>query len=411
MSRNVELGPRETAKDVLDYLKFAGFELSLDQLMRLHRQRLIKRRFHDSGAFRDPKTKYPAGTAERMLRIAQLEAATKHLDELAWRLWWEGTPVEPDLVRDYLVKMANRWDDRLGEIRGGGSSPVEDVAIGERDVLDEVFFRHLTLVPSTAAERNRLEKGSKIYVEFAAILTDLLSGEFSVMAKRDTGLFERFTSLAYDQDTAERFVDESDSSALEPLQRAASLPYAEVVQSLNASQIEKARPVAFLLSQMIGSVGEIMNDLFGGVGQGRDTAGTSLVAMSDSPEEQVLSLLLSSSLLKHKRIRKNLPDIEVSSVLSAAVSFRDYLRLRFLVREVDGMDKLVTPRRMRNAFESPEGAERWRASFEEFLLDNLAEIEMLMEDRPDLFAGPPPLENCSKAGTRINAKSKKKIVK
>jgi hypothetical protein len=266
-------------------------------------------------------------------------------------------------------------------------------------------------VPSTAAERKRLEKGSKIYVEFAAILTDLLSGEFSVLAEHDTGLFERFTSLAYDQDTAERFVDEADSSALETLQRAASLPYAEVVQSLNARQIEKARPVAFLLSHMIGSVGEIMNDLFGGVGQGRDTAGTSLVAMSDSPEEQVLSLLLSSSLLKHKRIRKNLPKIEVSSVLSAPVSFPDYLRLRFLVREVDGMDKLVTPRRMRNAFESPEGAERWRASFEEFLLDNLTEIENLMEDRPDLFAGPPPVEDCSKVGTRVKTKSKKKIVK
>jgi len=133
--------------------------------------------------------------------------------------------------------------------------------------------------------------------------------------------------------------------------------------------------------------------------------------MSDSPEEPVLSLLLSSSLLKHKRIRKNLPKIEVSSVLSAPVSFPDYLRLRFLVREVDGMDKLVTPRRMRNAFESPEGAERWRASFEEFLLDNLTEIENLMEDRPDLFAGPPPVEDCSKVGTRVKTKSKKKIVK
>jgi hypothetical protein len=89
-----------------------------------------------------------------MLRIAQLEASSKKLDELAWRLWWEGSRVEPDLVRDYLVKMSNRWDDRLGEIRGSNSSSTtDDEVTSDRDVLDEVFFQHLTLVPSTAAER------------------------------------------------------------------------------------------------------------------------------------------------------------------------------------------------------------------------------------------------------------------
>jgi hypothetical protein len=411
MSRKPVKGPKETAKDVLDYVKFAGYELSLDQLMRLHRQRLIKRRFHDEGGWRDPKTRYPMGTAERMLRIVQLDATTKKLDELAWRLWWEGSVVEPDLVRDYLVKMANHWDERLGEIRNGSTTAHEDVVIGERDVLDEVFFQHLTLVPSTAAERIRLEKGSKIYVEFAAILTDLLSGEFATVTEGVPSIFEH-DALARRGDSSEvRTTPADDGSALETLQNAASLPCAEVVQSLTARQIERARPVAFLLSQIIGSVGEIMNDLFGGAVAGRDTAGKSLVAMSDSPEEQVLSLLLSSSLLKHKRIRKNLPHIEASSVLAPAVSFQDFLRLRYLVREVEDMQKLVTPRRMRNAFESPEGAERWRAGFEEFLLANLEEIEGLMEGRPDLFGAPPPFEECSKARRDEGTKSKKKIVK
>jgi hypothetical protein len=192
MGRNSESAPRETAKDVLAYLRFAGYELTVEQLARLHRQRLIKRKFHDSGGIRDPRKTYPAGTAERMLRIAQLEASSKKLDELAWRLWWEGSRVEPDLVRDYLVKMSNRWDDRLGEIRGSNSSSTtDDEVTSDRDVLDEVFFQHLTLVPSTAAERQRLEKGSKVYVEFAAILTDLLSGDFSILAPPEQGLFER----------------------------------------------------------------------------------------------------------------------------------------------------------------------------------------------------------------------------
>lgn len=405
----MDAATRETARDILDYLRFAGFELSIDQLKRLHRQRLIARPLHSANGIRGPKTTFPPGTAERMLRIARLESESRKLDELAWRLWWEGSKVEPDLVRDYLVKMANRWDDRLSEIHGNGTGGAngDEAVFGDRDVLDEVFFQHLTLVPSTAAERKRLEKGSKVYVEFAAILTELLSGDFTTSVERDAGIFDRLDYHSFELMMEEGNARKRDASALETLQDAAALPYAEVVQSLTAKQIEKARPVAFLISQMIGSVGEIMNDLFGTPGQGREMAGNSLVAMSDSPEEQVLSLLLSSSLLKHKRIRKNLPRIEASSILAPAVSFQDYLRLRYLVKEVPGLDKLVTPRRMRNAFESPEGVERWRAGFEEFLLAHLEEFEEAMEERPDLFESPPGEDRRSrKKKSRVNSKKK-----
>jgi hypothetical protein len=66
---------------------------------------------------------------------------------------------------------------------------------------------------------------------------------------------------------------------------------------------------------------------------------------------------------------------------------------------------------MRNAFESSEGAERWRVSFEEFLLANSEEIEDAMASRPDLFGEPPPYEECSKANSNIKLRSKKKNVK
>lgn len=405
MSRNVPSRPRESAKDVLDYLRFAGYELTREQFVRLHRQRLIEKRLHTSEGMRGSKTTYRPGTAERILRIAQLEATTSHLDELAWRLWWEGSPVEPDLVRDYLVKMANRWDDRLGEIRGDAKVSPGEEGVGERDVIDEVFFQHLTLVPSTAAERQRLAKGSKIYVEFAAILTDLLSGDFYISTKPEPSIFDRFSADDFDPGQLSKSARKVYSSALATLQRAAATPYAEVVQSLNAEQIEEARPVAFLLSKMIGSIGAIMHELFGATGPSHVTPATRLVAMSDSPEEQVLSLLLSSSLLAHKRIRKNLPTIKASSVIRPAISFQDYLGLRYLAKEVDGLEKLVTPRRMRNAFESSEGADRWRAVFEEFALVHPQEIEEVIASRPALFGRPPLDYRPSK--TKIKKKHKK----
>jgi hypothetical protein len=64
---------------------------------------------------------------------------------------------------------------------------------------------------------------------------------------------------------------------------------------------------------------------------------------------------------------------------------------------------------MRNAFESPEGVERWRAGFEEFLLAHLEEFEEAMEERPDLFESPPGEDRRSREKkTRVSSKKKMK---
>jgi len=104
-----------------------------DQLARLHRRRLIGRTFHDQ---RKRLPRVPAGTAERMLRISQLASATKQLDEIGWRLWWEGFDVEPDLIRTYILK-----ERLLGRHERCAWSPVTSrkTTTGERDVLEEVF--------------------------------------------------------------------------------------------------------------------------------------------------------------------------------------------------------------------------------------------------------------------------------
>jgi hypothetical protein len=128
-----------------------------------------------------------------------------------------------------------------------------------------------------------------------------------------------------------------------------------------------------------------MHDGFGDMTRDRDTVGNSLVALSESPEEQVLSLLLTSSFLKDKRLQANLAQLSGLVEHSPAVSYEDYLRLRYLAKEIPGMEDLVSPARMRDAFDSPQGAERWRASFEEFRLDHLREFDEAMAARPDLF--------------------------
>lgn len=393
MSRNTETVPQETARNVLEYLKFAGFELTRDQLVRLYQRRLISLPINGPGGPGSPKTIYPPGTAERMLRIAQLKTGTKQLDELAWRLWWEGLSVEPGLIRDYLVKIASRWDERLGEIRRAtANGTAEDGAPGERDILDEVFFRHLKFVPSMASVRKRLGKGSDIYVEFARLLIDLLRGDFSILGEHQIELFSTNGKSAFNGTNG--FEDSSRAAldALEEMQSAAALPYATVVELLDDEEIESARLVALLFSRIIANIGVIMDDGYGGTGRGGDTVGKNLMALSESPEEQVLSLLLTTSFLQDERIRENLPMFDPLLINTPAVSFLDFLRLTFLASEIPALRELIAPNRMREAFDSPEGAERWRARFEEFRLANESEIEAAKARRPDLFDDPPLVE-------------------
>ena len=339
--------------------------------------------FLSPSSWRDPRTTYAPGTAERMLRMAQLKVKSKHLDEMAWRLWWEGATIEPQIVRDYLSKMAKRWDERLGEFRQAASEAAgEEDLKGERDVLDDVFFKHLKPVTSMTSLRKRLGKGSDIYVEFAGLLIDLVRGDFSILGETGMDLFGR---SADEFDDATHNLRGAGRSAREAMQSDAALPYAELVESLNERQIEEARPVALLFTRIIASIGEIMHDGFGDMTRDRDTVGNSLVALSESPEEQVLSLLLTSSFLKDKRLQANLAQLSGLVEHSPAVSYEDYLRLRYLAKEIPGMEDLVSPARMRDAFDSPQGAERWRASFEEFRLDHLREFDEAIAARPDLF--------------------------
>ena len=404
MSKQAVWGLRESTEDVLDYVKFAGFELTRDQLMRLHQRRLIGQNFHISGLRRFIGALNPPGTAERMLRIARLKATTKKLDELGWRLWWEGSDVEPELVREYLVKIATRWDVRLGEIHNPTTieAPAED-ELGERDILDEVFFQKPNATPSMASVRKRMGKGTDLYVEFAGLLVDLMRGDFSTLSASSISLFAEDDAIGAAKGEAH-----AHETALRAMRAAMSQSFGELVASLDDEEIENARPVALLLSRIIASIGDIVHDAYGGGTRDTTAVGKSLVALSENPEEQVLSLLLTTSFLKDEHLREHLPEFEEIELHVPAISFLDYLRLEFLASEIPGLERLMTPARIHAAFESSEGAERWRTLFDQFRVEHFDEVEDAMASRPDLF-GSEPLEDedgDEEVEEKVNSKKK-----
>jgi hypothetical protein len=399
VSWNEEAWSWEPTQDILDYLGFAGVETTRDQLARLHRRRLISEPFHDQNGGRSSLARYPAGTAERMLRISQLRSSAKQLDELAWRLWWEGFDVEPDLIRTYLLKRATRWDEQLREIRMVAAETPE-VEKTERDVLESVFFEHLKVGPAVVSARKRLGRGSELYAEFSALLIDLMNADLSSLDHVEVGLFDRESDRAGAEESRR-----AGDIAMQAMQASMDTPFIQLVASLDDKDIANARPVALRLLGLISNVGSIVQEVFGGSGHGRDNVGKSLMTMSDNSEEQVLSLLLTSSFLKDDRVREALPEIVPIAPSPPTISFLDFLRLRYLAIEVPGFVSILAPALVREAFASPEGAERWHARFDDYWLDHVIELDEAMALRPDLF-DEAPLEPDEEVEIVVKAKKK-----
>jgi len=301
------------------------------------------------------------------------------------------------------LKRATRWDEQLREIRSVANETVEDEK-GERDVLDEVFFQHLKAGPAMVSARKRLGRGSELYAEFSALLIDLMHGDLTSLDHEQTGLFDREATGG----SVTSGVDETRRAgevALQAMQSSMDSAFIQLVASLDDKEIANARPVALRLLGLISNVGSIVQEVFGGSGHGRDNVGKSLITMAENAEEQVLSLLLTSSFLKDDRVREALPEIATVSANPPTISFLDFLRLRYLAIEVPGFVALLAPALVREAFATPEGAERWHARFDDYWLSHFFELQEAMTLRPDLFAEA-PLEPDEEVEIEVETKKK-----
>ena len=384
MRRRVDPWSVESAGDVLEYLAFAGHPTTRDQLGRLYRRQLVAPPVVGPGDHPGAGAYFPSGTAERALRAIELRGATKHADDVAWRLWWEGHDVDLETVRGYLVKRAGRWDEQVRDLHPAGTEPEGPEATGaERDVVEEVFFRHLRANQTQVAARRRIVRGSEFYVDFVAFVTDLVSAPAPPGARRAGGLFAPPAALR-DRDLR------AGARVALVMRRDLDLSYVELAASLHDEELVRVRDVAARYLAMVARLGEVIHDAYGGAPRGRDVVGGQLVAWAEGPDEQVLAVLLTSSLVHDARSADLLPAPGAVRPPLPAVSFRDFVRLRHLAASVPGLVALSDPSRAREAFASGEGLAKWRAEVDEVRYLFSEEVVWAMGECPELFDLEPP---------------------
>lgn len=329
-------GPGEDPSDVVEYVRALGHAISPEQLDRLHRRRLVPAPSDDG---------FPSGTAERVARVAELRATTRQFDELAWRLWWEGYAVEPLLVRSYLERRAARWDDLVD-----GDEP-EEPAERERDVLEDVFFRHLKKGSPTSSGRRALERGAATYLAFSRLLVELELGGAALEGA--PGSF---------------------AGPLAGLVGEGDLDFTKAAVDTSDADLARARPVARRLFEVIARIGAAVSRLHG-AGHS-ESVGRTLVAMTESASEQVLAVLLAAA---DGRPAAPGDPVAEPETPRPPIAFATFTGLRRLAPTDPVAAGLLEPERLSAALASPEALEAWRG-----------EAAALVADAAEVDEGPDP---------------------
>ncbi len=309
-------GPGEDPHQIVEYVRALGHAISLEQLDRLHRRRLVPA--PTGGAF-------PPGTAERVARIAELRATTRQFDELAWRLWWEGFAVERLLVRSYLERRAARWDDLVG------GDEVDEPVARERDVLEDVFFRHLKKGSAVSSGRRALERGAATYLAFSRLLVELELGG-GAPAGEPGALVGPLAGL----------VGEGE------------LDFTKAAVDTSDDDLARARLVARDLFEVIARVGAALSRVHG-AGHS-DSVGRALVTMTESASEQVLAVLLAAADGRPTGLADPATAVEAPR---PPLDFSSFARLRALAGVDPAAARLLEPERLAQALTSPEDLAAW----------------------------------------------------
>ena len=195
----------ETAPDLMEAVKQAGFSISPQQLARWHRAGLVPQPHQRSlGRGKGTRTEYPPGTARQLVALLHLRKRFRHLDDVGSRLWWRGFAVSERYSTGQLQAAAKLIDDvkrkALEAINArDGDDETRSDSISE--MLESLTHARL---PAGFVKRVRKRVGRGGFVSLASRLMEVVAGLFAATSTfedpaetlKDNRILEKATGLS-----------------------------------------------------------------------------------------------------------------------------------------------------------------------------------------------------------------------
>ena len=288
----------ETREQLFAAASDAGRPVSPSQLGRLHRAGLIPApQIRALGRGRGTESRYPAGTAARLVRVMEVHSQEHRLAQTAWRLWWEDGGLIPPPARQLLTRVASSVDqerERLAAlVAGDHAGNFEAVAEMDQLYADAENDR----LPGPLGEMRR-NVGRERFATVVRTIAEVGAGRFTAPdsddEQDDAGrLVDR--ALGLDRARTDRLAGSEPWLTSEPAVDLALLSQIIGSQSLlelaqsSDSQIDLARVEMQSLVNVVTAIGPLLERLHGRGAFGLGTMGR-LFSLRDARTQALLLL-------------------------------------------------------------------------------------------------------------------------
>jgi hypothetical protein len=329
-------GPPEPRDQVIEYAAALGYPVSAAQLARWHRAGLLPRpRQRPLGRGRGTETSYPSGTSVQVVALCQIKEEEHRLDRVAFRLWWEGFPVETAVIRSQLAATMGPLEDEIRKAAGSeGVSALSGVM--RRSLGRRRMQAMISEVSAAAADSNPAPAliSWELMMSSPPSLDDLADLIAQAMAARLAGApIASLISRASDEDLV--LARDRSRSMLALLRTAAA-------------------PMAWLYGRS-GSVFKMMDRLAD--------------SMTPSDYSGIVAVMLAFAPMIRPEV---LAAIDAGTDPSLAHELRQILIIR---EHVEGAAEVLTPMAIRALLRDKEAARRYRPRIDQFVADKREEIE------------------------------------
>lgn len=380
-------GEWETREQLLDAAADAGYPLSPAQLGRLHRAGLIPAPVVTAlGRGRGTASRFPRGSAARVVRVAKVHAKVHRLADLAWRLWWEDGGEIPRPALEALRRVAASIDaerDRLATLLEGNEAGIPEGVAG----LDKLYAdAERSRLPGPLAElrRNvgREHFGSVVHGLGAAAAgrpqdTAHSDEELDVLVRRTFG-FDRAQPNREDEVSREEDGQPLNLEALAEL--SAAHPTTELANADDA-ELDQARLQARSLIAMVSAAASLF-DRFGGPSTPSLGAASRMLA-DERPHDQMLLLLSVLALRRNEELREGLEEIQSVSGPQAVTTDQMYVLLRTMREEIPVLAEPMTDDRLAAAIHDSDAAVALQVEISQVREENSEQFDAFFAAHPE----------------------------